>query len=193
MFAIAQTTASMGFASRRAGSPQAAHACKKSRCVSAQTRPPDATTLHAIHPFEATQLNLFTWILIGGLLGWGASMVVETRNWRVMLLNVAVGISGVMLGGWLLGELIGASAFNPVDFNLGGMLVSLLGATVLLAAVQLLVAIAGCRASLPLCRRPAEPEFSRSWQSYSTRPALHPLVMAALPAALLFVAGCASS
>ena len=42
-----------------------------------------------------------------------------------------------MLGGWLLGGLIGSSAFNLGIFSLAGLLVSLLGASVLLAAVQL--------------------------------------------------------
>jgi uncharacterized membrane protein YeaQ/YmgE (transglycosylase-associated protein family) len=159
-------------------------------------RLPSAQSIRSRRP----QLNLFTWILIGSLLGWAASMVVETRNWRVVLLNVVVGISGVMLGGWLLGGLIGASAFNPVEFNLGGLLVSLLGATVLLAAVQLLGGVAGRRA-LPR-RHPTSAvfEYSRSWKGHESertemsrtirvRRVLHPLVMAALAATLLFVAG----
>ena len=132
-------------------------------------------------------MNLFTWILIGSLLGWVASKVAETRNWRVTLLHVVVGISGMILGRWLLGGLIGASAFKPIEFNLGGLLVSLLGATVLLAAVQLWVAIASPRASPRRYRTSAELEFSGS------RRALHPLVMTALVAILLFVTAFASS
>lgn len=52
--------------------------------------------------------------------------------------NVIVGIVGVVLGGWLLSGLVGSSPFNQDEFSLVGLLVSLLGAMVLLAAVQLL-------------------------------------------------------
>jgi len=52
-----------------------------------------------------------------------------------------VGIVGVVLGRWLLGGLLGSSMFDQGEFGLSGLFVSLLGALVLLAAVQLITGI----------------------------------------------------
>ena len=77
-------------------------------------------------------------LFVGGLLGWAASMPTGTHERPGVILNVFVGIVGVVLGVWLLSGLIGSSPFNQGEFSLGVLLVSLLGAMVLLAAVQLL-------------------------------------------------------
>ena len=55
-----------------------------------------------------------------------------------MSLNVILGIVGVALSAWLLNALVGSSPFDQGEFSLSVLLVSLLGAMVLLAAVQLL-------------------------------------------------------
>ena len=77
-------------------------------------------------------------LFVGGLLGWAASMPTGSHERPGVILNVFVGIVGVALGVWLLSGLIGSSPFNQGEFSLGVLLVSLLGAMVLLAAVQLL-------------------------------------------------------
>lgn len=81
-------------------------------------------------------MGFVTWIVAGALLGGAASALAGIGDRRGFTLNVAVGIGGVMFGGWLLGLLIGASAFEPGEFSLGGFLVSLLGAAVLLAVLH---------------------------------------------------------
>jgi uncharacterized membrane protein YeaQ/YmgE (transglycosylase-associated protein family) len=48
-----------------------------------------------------------------------------------------VGIVGALLGGWLLAPLFGTGTINQNDFSLGSLVVSLLGAVILLAAVNL--------------------------------------------------------
>ena len=54
-----------------------------------------------------------------------------------MLLNVVVGIVGAALGGWFLSPLVGVSTINQSNFSLPSLLVSLLGAVILLAVVNL--------------------------------------------------------
>ena len=71
------------------------------------------------------------WIIAGALLGGAACAFNGTSCYRTFALNVAAGIAGVLLAGWLLGLLIGASAFGPGAFGVGSLLVSLLGASVL--------------------------------------------------------------
>ena len=82
-------------------------------------------------------INFIISLLVGGLLGWAASMLTGTNERPGNILNVIVGIVGVVLGGWLLSGLVGSSPFNQGEFSLTGLLVSSLGAMVLLAAVQL--------------------------------------------------------
>ncbi|MBC7514070.1 MAG: GlsB/YeaQ/YmgE family stress response membrane protein [Herminiimonas sp.] len=83
-------------------------------------------------------MNFIIWIVIGGILGWLASMVMKTDAQQGLFLNIVVGIVGALLGGWLLAPLFGTGTINQNDFSMGSLLVSLLGAIILLAVVNLL-------------------------------------------------------
>lgn len=83
-------------------------------------------------------MTFIIWIIVGGILGWLASMVMKTDAQQGIFLNVIVGIVGAVLGGWLLGSLFGTGTINQDDFSMSGLLVSFLGAVVLLAIVNLL-------------------------------------------------------
>ncbi|MBV0879858.1 MULTISPECIES: GlsB/YeaQ/YmgE family stress response membrane protein [Noviherbaspirillum] len=82
-------------------------------------------------------MNFIIWIVVGGLLGWVASMIMRTDAQQGMFLNVVVGIIGALLGGWLLAPLFGTGTINQNDFSISSLLVSLLGAVILLAIVNL--------------------------------------------------------
>jgi len=82
-------------------------------------------------------INFIIWLIVGGVLGWIASMIMRTNAEQGMLLNIVVGIIGAMLGGWLLAPLFGTGTINQNDFSIAGLLVSLLGAVILLAIVNL--------------------------------------------------------
>ena len=82
-------------------------------------------------------MNFLLWIVIGGVLGWLASLVMRTDAQQGLVLNVVVGIVGALLGGWLLSPLLGAGTINQNDFSLMGLIVSFLGAVILLAIVNL--------------------------------------------------------
>jgi len=83
-------------------------------------------------------MNFIIWIVVGGILGWLASLVMRTDAQQGILLNVVVGIVGALLGGWLLAPLFGTGTINQNDFSISSLLVSFLGAIVLLAIVNLL-------------------------------------------------------
>ena len=83
-------------------------------------------------------MNFIIWIVIGGVLGWLASIVMKTDAQQGMLLNVIVGIVGALLGGWMLAPLLGTGTINQNDFSLTSLLVSFVGALILLAVVNLL-------------------------------------------------------
>ena len=81
-------------------------------------------------------MNLIVWLVVGGLIGWQASVFMGTDARQGIILNVVVGIIGAVLGGWLLGRLVGAGSINQSDFSVPGVLVSLLGAVILLILVR---------------------------------------------------------
>ena len=83
-------------------------------------------------------MNLIIWLVVGGLIGWVASLIMKTDAQQGLLLNVIVGIVGALLGGWLLSPLFGAGTVNQGDFSLMGLLVSLGGAVILLFVVNLI-------------------------------------------------------
>ena len=82
-----------------------------------------------------------TWIIIiivGGIIGWLASLIMRTDAQQGILLNIVVGIIGAILGGALLGPLLGGGSITSGDFSLSNLLVSLLGAVILLALWNLI-------------------------------------------------------
>jgi uncharacterized membrane protein YeaQ/YmgE (transglycosylase-associated protein family) len=81
-------------------------------------------------------MNFIVWLVVGGVLGWLASLVMGTDNQEGIILSVIVGIIGAMLGGWVLSPLFGAGTINQSDFSLPALLVSFLGAIILLAIVN---------------------------------------------------------
>lgn len=82
-------------------------------------------------------MSIIIWLVVGGVVGWLASMIMRTDAQQGIVLNVVVGIVGAVLGGWLLAPLFGTATINQGDFSVSGLLVSLLGAVILLAIVNL--------------------------------------------------------
>ncbi|MGZ3158535.1 MAG: GlsB/YeaQ/YmgE family stress response membrane protein [Burkholderiaceae bacterium] len=83
-------------------------------------------------------MNFIIWVVVGGIIGWLASLVMKTDAQQGIILNVIVGIVGALLGGWLLAPLFGTGTINQNDFSLPALLVSFLGALILLLIVNLL-------------------------------------------------------
>jgi len=82
-------------------------------------------------------INFIVWIILGGVLGWIASMIMRTDAQQGTLLNIIVGIIGAFLAGMFLSPLFGVSTINQNNFSIASLLVSLLGAVILLAIVNL--------------------------------------------------------
>ena len=81
-------------------------------------------------------MNLIILIIVGGILGWLASIVMRTDAQQGILLNVVVGIVGALLGGFLLGPLLGGGSITE-GISVMSLIVSFLGAIILLAIVNL--------------------------------------------------------
>ena len=78
-------------------------------------------------------MGLIIWLIIGGIVGWLASIIMRTDAQQGIFLNIIVGIIGAVIGGLILGR----GNINNAGLSVSTFLVSLLGAIVLLAIVNL--------------------------------------------------------
>jgi uncharacterized membrane protein YeaQ/YmgE (transglycosylase-associated protein family) len=83
-------------------------------------------------------MNFIIWLIVGGVIGWLASIVMKTDGQQGMFLNVVVGIAGAMIAGFIISPMVGISTINQSNFSVPSLLVSFAGAVVLLAIVNLL-------------------------------------------------------
>lgn len=77
-------------------------------------------------------VNIILWLIIGGVIGWLASLIMRDGN--SIIVNIVVGIVGAFLGGWLFGR----GTINNAPLTINSFAVSLIGAVILLAIVNLL-------------------------------------------------------
>jgi uncharacterized membrane protein YeaQ/YmgE (transglycosylase-associated protein family) len=85
-------------------------------------------------------LNFLIWIVVGAIIGWLASIITGRNQQQGCLINIVVGIIGAFLGG--VGySLITGGGLNTTSVDitsLGGFVVALIGAVVLLVIVNLI-------------------------------------------------------
>lgn len=78
-------------------------------------------------------MNLIISLIIGGIVGWLASIIMKTNAQMGWIANVLVGVIGSALGFWIAG-LLGLSATGGI----ARFLVSIAGAVVLILILQAL-------------------------------------------------------
>lgn len=78
-------------------------------------------------------MGIIIWLIVGGVVGWLASLIMRTDAQQGIILNIIVGIVGAALAGLLLGKGNINGALSIETF-----LWSLLGAVILLAVVNLI-------------------------------------------------------
>ena len=82
-------------------------------------------------------INIILILVVGGVIGWLASLIMHTDAQQGIILNIVVGIVGGLIAGFLLAPLFGTGNVASGDFSLPALLVSLLGSVILLAIVNL--------------------------------------------------------
>ncbi len=82
-------------------------------------------------------MNILILLVVGGVLGWLASIVMRTDGQQGIFLNVVVGIVGALLAGFIITPLIGGAPITSGSFDVMSLVASFLGAVVLLAIVNL--------------------------------------------------------
>ena len=79
---------------------------------------------------------LVFWIIVGIVAGLFAKMVVPGEGPGGILGDLILGIVGAFLGGWIISPLVGVGTINE-GISIGSVVVSLIGAIILLAIVNL--------------------------------------------------------
>lgn len=82
-------------------------------------------------------MGLIILLIVGGIIGWLASMVMRTDGQQGIILNVVVGIVGALIAGFLVTPLIGGAPITSGSFDVMSLISSFLGAVILLAIVNL--------------------------------------------------------
>ena len=83
-------------------------------------------------------MDIIIWLIVGGIVGWLASVLMHTDARQGIFLNVIVGIVGAALAGFFISPMVGLPTINQGSFSIGSLVVSLIGAVILLAVVNLL-------------------------------------------------------
>jgi len=81
-------------------------------------------------------MGIIIWLVVGGVVGWLASIIMRTDGQQGLVLNIVVGIVGALLAGFVVSPLLGIGTINQ-GVSVATFLVSLLGAIILLAIVNL--------------------------------------------------------
>lgn len=79
-------------------------------------------------------MGILLWIIFGALVGWIASMIMNTDAQQGTLLNIIVGIIGATIGGWIMSNF---GQTSVTGFNLYSFIVAIIGACVLIAIVKM--------------------------------------------------------
>ncbi|WP_414901046.1 GlsB/YeaQ/YmgE family stress response membrane protein [Sphingomonas flavalba] len=79
-------------------------------------------------------MGIIIWLVVGGVIGWLASLVMRTDAQQGVLLNIVVGVVGAFIGGLIFS----GGSINNAPLTVYSFLVSLVGAIILLAIVNLI-------------------------------------------------------
>lgn len=82
-------------------------------------------------------MTLLLILLVGGIIGWLASILMRTDAQQGIFLNIVVGIVGAVIAGFIVTPLIGGAPITSGSFDILSLFASFLGAVILLAIVNL--------------------------------------------------------
>lgn len=82
-------------------------------------------------------MGLVFLIVIGGMLGWLAAIIVRAETGAARLRNIAVGIAGALVAGLVINPLIGGSNLLAGQYGVDALLLALTGPIAVLLAVNL--------------------------------------------------------
>lgn len=82
-------------------------------------------------------MGIIILLIVGGIVGWLASLIMRTDGQQGIFLNVVVGIVGALIAGFVVTPLIGGAPITSGVISIQSVLISLVGAVILLAIINL--------------------------------------------------------
>ena len=82
-------------------------------------------------------MGIIVLLIVGGIIGWVASMIMRTDAQQGIFLNIVVGIIGAVLAGFIITPLVGGAPITSGAISIQSILVSLAGAVILLAIINM--------------------------------------------------------
>jgi len=82
-------------------------------------------------------MSIIVLLIVGGIVGWLASLIMRTDAQQGIFLNIVVGIVGAVLAGFIVTPLIGGAPITSGVISIPSILVSLFGAVILLAIINM--------------------------------------------------------
>lgn len=76
-------------------------------------------------------MSIIGWVVLGGLAGWIASMIMGTNENQGCILDIVIGIVGAVIGGFLWSLIRGDNW--QAGFNIPSIIIAIIGACILLA------------------------------------------------------------
>lgn len=80
-------------------------------------------------------MNILIYLVVAAIIGWVASEIMRDRS--SLLMNIVVAVVGAFLAGYFISPILHVGTINSA-INLPTMLVTLLGAVIVIAIVHLL-------------------------------------------------------
>jgi len=80
-------------------------------------------------------MNILIYLVVAAVIGWLASVIMKDRS--NIIINIIVAVVGAFLAGWFISPLLGVGTINDA-ITIETMLVTLLGAVILIGIIQLL-------------------------------------------------------
>jgi uncharacterized membrane protein YeaQ/YmgE (transglycosylase-associated protein family) len=80
-------------------------------------------------------MGIISWIVLGGIAGWLASIIMKRNDQMGCIANIVAGVIGGVVGGWVF-SLFGKTGVT--GFNLTSLFVAFVGAIIVLAVFNLL-------------------------------------------------------
>ena len=82
-------------------------------------------------------MGLVFLIVIGGMLGWLAAIIVRAETGVARLRNILIGITGALVAGLVVNPLVGSGSLLEGQYSVDALLIALIGSVVVLLAVNL--------------------------------------------------------
>lgn len=81
-------------------------------------------------------MGIIAWLIVGGLAGWIASMIMGKNEQMGLVANIIVGIIGAFIGGFVMNALGGNGDMTGI--NIASIFVAVLGSVILLAILKVI-------------------------------------------------------